>query len=71
MKAYEAAKRLGMKPADFAHEYGLASHLCKIPDDLEAELFGCEKKIKKQAQTQTVDSAETVRVIYPGCIRFC
>jgi hypothetical protein len=61
MKAFEAAKKLGMKPKEFCEEYGVKSHLSKITEELEAELFGGEKKIEtEQETTETVDSAETV-----------
>ena len=63
MKAYEAAKKLGIDNKAFIEEYGLKSHLSRVPDELEAELFGSEKKIvEEQAQPQTVDSSETVVV---------
>ena len=63
MKGYEAAKKLGITSGEFCEQYDLGSHMQKIPDELEAELFGSEKKImEEQACTETVDSAETVLV---------
>jgi len=59
MKAYEAAKKLGMSSKEFVEEHGLGSHMQSIPVELEAELFGDEKKIvEEQAQTETVNTAE-------------
>lgn len=61
MKAYEAGKKLGMSGGDFAKEYGLKSHLSKLPDKLERELFGDPVLIHEE-ETITMDSAETVVV---------
>ena len=71
MQAYEAIKRLKADRKEFLEQYGLKSHMSKIPADLEAELFGEEKKIQTEpeptagtdtteATTITVDSAETL-----------
>jgi hypothetical protein len=63
MKAYEAAKLLKMSNKDFLKEYDIKSHMSNIPTELEAELFGVEKKIQTgQAGTETVDRAETTVV---------
>ena len=72
MKAYEAAKKLGISSRKFSERYGLDSHLCTVPKEIEAELFGDEKKImEEQTYTETVDSAKTIHIANPGCIRFC
>ena len=44
MKGYEAAKKLGMKSGEFCEKYNLNSHMQSLPEELEAELFGSEKK---------------------------
>jgi hypothetical protein len=64
MKAYEAAKLLKLSNKEFLEKYGIKSHMSKVPEDLEQELFGDEKKIEEAGQTgtETVDSAETVVV---------
>ena len=64
MIAYEAAKLLEISNKEFLETYGIKSHLSKISTDLEAELFGDEKKTYEAPETvtQTVDSAETVIV---------
>lgn len=67
MKAFEAAKKQGMEAKEFCKEHGIKSHLSKISAELEAELFGDEKKTEtEQAATETVDSAETVIVGAPA-----
>ena len=61
MKAYEAAKKLKMENKDFLAEYGIKSHSSNITPELEAELFGEEKKIETEPQgTETATTAETV-----------
>ena len=63
MKGYEAAKKLGMKSGDFCEKYDLNSHMQSLPEELEAELFGSEKKIlEEQTCTETSNTAETVVV---------
>ena len=47
MKAYEAAKLLKMDNKTFLETYGIKSHLSKLPEELEHELFGDEKKIEE------------------------
>ena len=60
MKAYEAIKKLKADRKEFLEQYGIKSHMSNIPPELEAELFGEEKKIETEPEpTQTVDSAET------------
>ena len=62
MQAYEAIKILKADTREFLEEYGLKSHLSKLPAALEAELFGDEKKTYEAGETvtKTVDSAKTV-----------
>lgn len=61
MKAYEAAKLLRVSNKEFLTEHNLKSHMSKVPPELEAELFGGEKKIQAgQEEAPTVDRAETV-----------
>lgn len=66
MKVHEATKKLKVSNKEFIQQYadhGITSHLSKIPHELEAELFGDEKKINAEGQgSQTADSAETVVV---------
>ena len=67
MKVHEAAKLKKMSNKDFikmVDDPRITSHMNKLPEELEAELFGEEKKIKEAVAepTQTVDSAETVVV---------
>jgi len=68
MKVHEASKAKKMSNKEFLAEYGeefnLKSHMSKLPVELEAELFGEEKKIEEavEEQTETVDSAEAVVV---------
>ena len=63
MQAYVAAKLLKMSNKEFLKQYELKSHMSKVPAELEAELFGEEKKIQTgQAGTETVDRAETTVV---------
>jgi len=67
MKAYEAAKKLDIPTKEFLETYGVKSHLSKLPAELEAELFGDEKKIETVPEpTQTVDTAEAVVVEITG-----
>jgi hypothetical protein len=60
MKVYEAAKLLKITNKAFLEEYGLKSHLSKLPEALEAELFGDEKKTEEAGEpvTETINSAE-------------
>jgi hypothetical protein len=59
MKAYEAAKLKKMTNKEFLKEYELKSHMSKISPELEAELFGEEKKIQAEPESApTVDTAE-------------
>ena len=58
MQAYEAIKILKMDRKEFLEKYDLKSHLSKIPPELEAELFGEEKKIKTEPKQET--GADTV-----------
>lgn len=67
MKVYEASKLLKRDSKEFIKELNdprITSHLSKLPPEIEAELFGAEKKIEEAAAepTKTVDSAETVMV---------
>jgi hypothetical protein len=64
MKAYEAIKRLKVDRKEFLEQYGIKSHMSKIPPELEAELFGEEKKIQTgQAGAEGVDSSEAVVLV--------
>ena len=60
MKAFEASKKLGMTNKDFCAEYNLSSHLCKISDELEAELFGGKQETKEE-----VKKARKIRFAVP------
>ena len=61
MKVYEASKKMKITNKEFCEEYGLKTHMSKLPTSLEAELFGEEKKIQTAEElTETIDSAETV-----------
>ena len=62
MQAYEAIKLLKADTKEFLEEYGLKSHLSKLPAALEAELFGDEKKTYEAGKTvtETTDSAKTI-----------
>lgn len=67
MKVYEASKLLKKDNKELIKELNdprITSHLSKLPPEIEAELFGEEKKIEEAAAepTKTVDSAETVLV---------
>ena len=66
MKVFEASKKRKQSNKEFLEEfkeYGMTSHLSKLPDELVEELFGSEKKTDAQGQgAQSVDSAETVVV---------
>jgi len=61
MQAYEAIKRLKADRKEFLEMYGLKSHMSKIPAELEAELFGEEKKIQTGAEpTEATDRTEAI-----------
>ena len=61
MKAYEAIKKLKVDRKEFLQTHELKSHMSKISDELEAELFGVEKKIQAESEpAETIDSTEAV-----------
>jgi len=68
MKAYEAIKLLKADRKEFLEQYGIKSHMSKIPAELEAELFGVEKKIQAEPEpAPTVDTPEAIPVAKEAC----
>lgn len=61
MKAYEAIKLLKVDRKEFLQTHELKSHMSKISEELEAELFGVEKKIQAEPEpAQSIDSTEAI-----------
>jgi len=71
MKAYEAAKLLKISNKEFIEKYEVKSHLSKLSDELEAELFGEEKKIEtarpERAEEPDTPEADVVESVEEEC----
>ena len=68
MKVYEASKLLKISNKEFCELYGTKSHMVKLSAELEAELFGEEKKIPTEPEPEkAVDSTEAPAVVEEEC----